>query len=110
MLDKLKEIERKMLPEATMMEKRSLVDDQRHANLPSVGLFLNLAQKTEFDHITTTTIERARDYFRPVDMGRVYPAPFQLLWPSSVLTWSLLAALLDHLMTAHSCSAGTSGY
>ena len=92
-LDKLKEIECKMLPEATMMENSSLVDDQRHANLRSVGLFLNLAQKTEFDHITTTTIERARDYFR--SLSCTLPAALALLCPHLVSACSLAGPPYD---------------
>ena len=39
-----------------------------------------------------TTIERAKDYFCSVDMGRVYPALIRLLWSSTLLCPEMISA------------------
>ena len=90
--DKVKQRKCIMLPEVTMMENSSLVDDQRNDSLPPVDLFLNPARKKELDHITSMTIERARAYFSSVDMEKVYPALFRLLWPSTLLCPQMISA------------------
>ena len=79
-------------PETTMMANNLLVNDQEHDDLPSVDLFLNPNRANELDQIKKTTIERANDYFTSVDMGKVYPALFRLLWPSTLLCQKMISA------------------
>ena len=101
--DKVKQRECIMLTETTTVENNYPVDDQRHDDLPAVDLFLNPARKTELDHIKNTTVERAKDYFRSMDMGRVYPALFRLLWPSTLLC-PLMVSACSLAGTPHNCS------
>ena len=81
-----------MSPEETTTENNSLIDDQKHDDLPSVDLFLNPIRQNELEHIKKTTIERANGYFTSVDMGKVYPALFRLLWPSTLLCQKMISA------------------
>ena len=78
--------------EETKTENNPSVDDQEYDGLPSVDLFLNPNRANELDHIKKTTIERANDYFTSVDMGKVYPALFRLLWPSTLLCQKMISA------------------
>ena len=53
-------------------------------DLPAVDIFLNPARKKELSHIVNTTIERTKDYFRSVDMRKVYPALLKLISSSTL--------------------------
>ena len=61
-------------------------------DLPAVDIFLNPARKKELSHIVNTTIERTKDYFRSVDMRKVYPALFNLIWWSNLPCSHLISA------------------
>ena len=61
-------------------------------DLPAVDVFLNPAREKELSHIVNTTIERTKDYFRSVDMRKVYPALLNLIWSSNLPCSQLISA------------------
>ena len=83
------------------IRQRKCIEPPLHSNitnqegiedLPAVDIFLNPARKKELSHIVNTTIERTKDYFRSVDMRKVYPALLNLIWSSTLPCSQLISA------------------
>ena len=94
------------------IRQRKCIEPPLHSNttnqegiedLPVVDVFLNPARKKELNHIVNTTIERTKDYFRTVDMRKVYPALLKLI-SSSTLPCSQLISACSTAGSPQNCS------
>ena len=83
------------------IRQRKCIEPPLHSNttnqediedLPAVDIFLNPAREKELSHIVNTNIERTKDYFGSVDMRKVYPALFNLIWSSTFPCSQLISA------------------
>ena len=73
-------------PEIECLQELEAEEDytKKEINAPPIDIFLNPERAPEIDIITSKMSSAAKSYFESVDMTRLYPELFRLLWQSTL--------------------------